>query len=58
LGFWPPLRPRARAAAKAVAGAFGHQGVLELGDRAADLKEHPADRRRRVKPLVSPVAYV
>jgi hypothetical protein len=37
---------------EAVAGAFGHQRVLELSDRAEDLKEHPADRRRRVDALV------
>jgi hypothetical protein len=31
---------------EAVAGAFGHQRVFELRDRAEDLKEHPADRWR------------
>ena len=49
------LATRAAAGAsgiQAVAGAFGHERVLELGDRAEDLKEHPADRRRRIDALV------
>ena len=37
---------------QAVAGALGHEGVFEFGDRAEDLKEHPADRGRRVDALV------
>ncbi len=52
LGFCPPVRPRARGGVEVVAGALGHQGVFELGDRAEDLKEHPADRSRRVDALI------
>lgn len=37
-----------------VAGAFGHQGVLELGDGAEDLKEHPVARATAEE--ITPVA--
>jgi hypothetical protein len=52
LGFLAAGAPARASGVEAVAGAFGHQGVLELGDRAEDLKEHPADRGGRVDPLV------
>jgi hypothetical protein len=33
------------AGGEAVEGAFGHEGVFELGDGAEDVEEHPPDRR-------------
>ncbi len=44
-----PAGPRRR---QAVPGALGHQRVLELGERAEDLEEHPAHRGGRVDALV------
>lgn len=37
---------------QAVLGALGHQGVLELGDGAKDLEEHPAHGGGGVDALV------
>lgn len=37
---------------QAVHGALRHQGVLELGDRAEDMEEHPADGGEGVDALV------
>ena len=51
MGRWPPVRPRARGL-QAVACPLGHQGVLELGDCAEDLEEHPPDSGRCVYALV------
>jgi len=45
----PTPAPRRR---QTIPGAFGHQRVLELGDRPEDLKEHAAHRRRRVDALI------
>jgi hypothetical protein len=36
----------------AVVGAFGHEGVFELGDGAEDGEEHPDDRGGGVDALV------
>jgi hypothetical protein len=52
LGLLAARAPACAGGIQAVAGAFGHQGVLELRDRAGDLKEHPADRGRRVDALI------
>ena len=52
LGFLAACSPARASGVEAIAGAFGHQRVFELGDRTEDLEEHPADRRRRVNPLV------
>jgi len=37
---------------ESVSGAFGHEGVFELGDRAEDLEEHPTYRGGGVDALV------
>jgi len=48
LGFWPPVP----GGGESVAGAFGHEGVFELGDGAEDLEEHPADDGGGVDALI------
>jgi len=52
LGFCPPVRPRGAGGFETVAGAFGHEGVLELGDGAEDLEEHAPDGGGGVHALV------
>ena len=52
LGFLAACASAGAGGVEAVAGAFGHQRVFELSDRAEDLKEHPADGGRRVDALV------
>ncbi len=44
--------PTGSSGSQAVPGSFGHQRVLELGDRADDRKEQTTDRGRGVDPLV------
>jgi len=52
LGFCPPVRPLARGGGQPVHGPLRHQGVLELGDRAEDLEEHPSHNGGGVDALV------
>lgn len=52
LGFLAACAAACSGGGEAVAGAFGHQGVLELGDGSEDLEEHAADGGGGVDALV------
>ena len=52
LGFLSPGPSTRPCGGEPVEGAFGHQGVFELGDGAEDLEEHPPDRGGGVDALV------
>ena len=52
LGFLAAGAAAGAGGGQAVEGALAHQCVLELGDRAEDLEEHPPDRGGGVDALV------
>ena len=52
LGLRPPVRPRARAACEALAGALDDQLALELVDRAEDMEDQAPGRRGGVDVLL------
>src|SRR5262245_25921356 len=52
LGLLPAGAAPGAGGGQTVEGALAHEGVLELGDGAEDLEEHPAHRARRVDLLV------
>jgi hypothetical protein len=51
-GFLPASAATGPGSYRPFHGSLGHQGVLELGDRAEDLEEHPPDGGGSVDALV------